>query len=551
MRAYRLLLRLFPASFQLEYGPEMCAVFARRRRDAGGPLGLVLLWLDTLADVAANATRTHADLLHQDLRYAARTLRRSPGFAATAVAVAGLGVGATTVSFSLIDHVLVRPLPFPQASQLMMLWEETPSGGYNQTSPANSRDWKAMSTSFESMGFYTGRLLTLLDGGEPEQLQATLMSAGLLPTLRRGPLLGRALSEEDTGEGAPGTVLLGHALWTTRYDADPGVLGRTVRLNGEPHTVVGVMPADFHFPDRETQIWTALRFAPASFEDRTDSYINVLARLRAGVTLETARAETRLVAGQLQRAYPEASAGAGILVRPLRDHVPAQSRLLLKALLAAALCVLLIACTNLAGLLVARGAFRRKELAVRTALGAGRERLVRQLLTESLVLAACGGVLGVALAASAIPVVTRLVPNVLPVAEAPSIDLRLLGFAALVTALTGVAFGALPALRISSEAAAGGLREGVRAGSRSERLRSWLVVGEVTASVVLLVGAGLLIRALWRVQQVDPGFRAENVLTLRTALPLPRYEKVQPRHDFYRRVLEEARALPGVTHAAY
>jgi putative ABC transport system permease protein len=553
MRAYRSLLALFPASFRHEYAEEMCAVFAQRRRQASGLLGAARVWAEALADVVVNAVRVHGDLLRQDLRYTARTLRRAPGFAATAVVVAGLGVAATTTTFSVTDHVLLRPLPFADPARLVMLWEDPhPQGTFrNDVSPANYRDWKRMSASFDAMAAFRYKTLNLVGGGDPEQLNAALLAGDVLPVLGRPPLLGRWFAEGDGRDGAPGTALLTHALWSTRFASDPGVLGRSILLDGEPHTVIGVMPPDFRFPSRDVQIWTSLRLAEANFEDRTDSFLSVVARRKSGVSLEQARAEMRVVAAQLEAAHPKENAKLGASVVPLRDHVSGQTRMLLRALFGAALCVLLIACTNLAGLLIARGAFRRPELAVRTALGAGRERLIRQLMTESLVLAAAGGALGVLLAAWAVPMVSRLVPNALPIGALPPLDLRVLGFAALVTVLTGVGFGVVPAVRASRDEGAAGLREGTRSGGRSERLRACLVVGEVTASVVLLVAAGLLIRALWRVQQVDPGFRAEGVLTLRTSLPLPQYEKVQARHDYYTRVLDGVRALPGVAQAAY
>jgi putative ABC transport system permease protein len=553
MRAYRALLRLFPASFRQEYGEEMCAVFARRRREASGVPSVAGVWIEALLDVPWNALRVHGDLLRQDLRYTARTLSRSPGFTATAIGVAALGVAATTVSFSITDHVLIRPLPFADAGRLVMLWQDPHPHGTSrlELSPANYRDWKAMSRSFEAMAAYSTLTASLVGSGDPEQLSAVAATPELLPLLGRVPSLGRVFAEPDGRAGAPATTVLGHGLWSSRFAADPAVVGRSIVLNGEPHTVIGVMPPDFRFPNRETQLWTALRFEESDFEDRTDTYIHVAARLKGGVRLAEARAEMRVVAAQLEKAHPQDNARLSASVVPLRDHVSRQSRLLLTALFGAALCVLLIACANLASLLIARGAFRRKELAVRTALGAGRERLVRQLLTESLVLAAAGGALGLLLAASATPLVTRLVPNALPIAAMPPLDPRVLGFAALVTALTGLGFGVVPALRASRTAAAEGLREGSRTGSKAQRLRGSLVVAEVTVSIVLLVSAGLLIRALWRVQQVDPGFRAEGVLTLRTALPLPRYETVARRHDYYTRVLDDVRALPGVTHAAY
>ena len=553
MDAYRALLRLYPASFRAEYGDEMRAVFDQRRREAGGGLAAARLWLEAAGDVAFNALRVHADLLGQDLRYTARTLRRAPGFAATAVTVAALGIAATTATFSITDHVLIRPLPFAEPDRLCALWQDQSPGGYsrNEVSPANYRDWKAMSGSFDAMAAYRRLSMSLVGGGDPEQLEAVSATAELFPILGRSPLLGRWFAEADAREGAPGTALLSHHLWTARFASDPGVIGRSLLLNGEPHTVIGVMPADFRFPSRETEVWTALRFAEGDFQDRTDTYIYVVARRKAGLSAGAAQAEMRVVAAQLERAHPDENAKVTATVVSLRDQISSQARLLLKALFGAALCVLLIACTNLAGLLIARGAFRRSELAVRTALGAGRERLVRQLMTESLVLAAAGGALGVALAGAVVPLVTRLVPNALPIAAVPPLDLRVLGFAALVTIVTGLTFGVVPALRASRTDAAEGLRDGVRAGTPSERLRALLVTAEVTASVVLLVGAGLLIRALWNVQHVDPGLRTEGVLTLRTTLPLPKYAGVQARHDFYTRVVDEVRALPGVTQAAY
>jgi predicted permease len=278
-----------------------------------------------------------------------------------------------------------------------------------------------------------------------------------------------------------------------------------------------------------------------------------VAKLRRGASLEQARAEMKVIAAQLAREYPKENERKDATVNLLRDEVSERTRLLLLALFGAAVCVLLIACTNLANLLLARAQARRKELAVRASLGAGRERLVRQLVTESLVLATLGGALGVSIATAAVPLLARLVPDSLPIAETPAVDLRVLIFAVLVTGLAGLGFGVVPALRACGSAGSDGLREGSRAGvgGRRERLRSALVIAQVTASVVLLVSSGLLIRALWRLQAIDPGFRAENILTLRTSLPMPKYETTARREQFYARVLAEARALPGATSAAY
>ncbi len=551
---YAALLRLLPASFRNEYGSEMRAVFARKRREVSGPFGLGLLWLATLWDLLATAVRVHAELLAQDVRYALRSFRNAPGFTFTAAVVAALGVGATTAAFSVTDHVLIRPLPFPGPHRLVKLWQDQAALGYTrmELSPANYRDWKARSTSFESIGCWRNVSVNLSGSGEPERLEGQGVSSELFPLLGVQPLLGRNFTPEEDVAGAAGTVILSHGLWQARFGGDPGVLGRRLVLDDAPYEVIGVMPPDFRFPRRGTQLWTTARFQEQDYEDRTNTFVYGIGRLKPGVSLQTARAEMSLIAAQLERAYPEnAKVGATLVL--LRDEIAPQARLMLKALLGAAVCVLLIACTNLASLLLARALVRRQELAVRTALGAGRDRLLRQLLTESLLLAMLGGALGVLLAFTATPLVARLVPTSLPIAETPTVDLRILAFAGITTVVVALAFGVAPAWRALRDVDAAGLREGSRGGvgGRRERLRGALVMAEVTLSVVLLVSAGLLIRALWRVQAVDPGFRADGVLTMRTTLPLPKYQETMKRHRFYTTVLDGVRALPGVQSAAY
>jgi len=553
MRLYRALLHLYPASFRAEYGDEMAAIFAERRRDAGGVLSAAVLWLETLADIAANALRAHGDLLRQDLAYAARTMRRAPGFAATAVALGALGIGATTAAFSITDHILFRPLPFRDPDRLVRLWQDQGGYGHTELSPANYRDWKRMSRSFEAMGAFGGQASNLAGEGEPERVEGQWLTFEVFDILGVRPVLGRLFGPEDGAPGAAGALVLSYGLWQARYGGEAGVLGRQVLLDGVPHVVVGVMPPGFRFPNRDTELWVAKQFVDDDFVERTNYYVYGIARLRKNVSLAQARAEMRLVAAQLERAFPDDNAQTGATVDGLRDGLSPEARLLPLALLGAAGCVLLIACTNLTSLLLTRAMVRRKELAVRASLGAGRERLVRQLLTESLLLALVGGGLGVLVAAVSVPVLARLVPQSLPIAQAPSLDLRILAFALALTALTGIAFGVLPALRACGHAGVSGLQEGARAGvgGRRERTRSALVVAEVMASVVLLVCCGLLLRALGRVQLVDPGMTADGVLTLRTALPLPRYENTSTRVRFYTRVLSEVRALPGVAGAAY
>lgn len=550
MNLYRLLLHAYPASFRAEYGEEMCAIFAQLHRETAR----LLLWIQTFFEVLVNASAAHLDILKQDLRYSARTLLRAPGFALTAIVVSALGIGATTAAFTMIDHVLIRPLPFPDSDRLVKLYQSQPvnNGKFNDVAPANYRDWKRMATSFESMGMFRYLSVNMLAEGDPQRIDGAAFSFDLLPTLGAKPVIGRVFTEGDDRESSAGTVLLSYSLWQEQYGGDPSVLGRKVVLDDTAYTVIGVMPKNFYFPTRQARLWTAMRFGPANYEDRTDTWVFGIARLRPGITFQQAATEMNLIGAQIARAYPKEMAHVGVTLNALRDEISDQSKMMLKVLLGAALCVLLIACTNLANLLLARALVRRKELAVRAAMGAGRERLVRQLLTESLLLAGAGGALGMTIAACALPLFVRLVPVSLPIAEAPQINLQVLLFAAAITAITGIGFGVVPALR-SSRAGTSAMQEGSRSGvgGRKERLRAALVIAEVAGSVVLLVSSGLLIRALWRIQAVDPGFRSDHVLTLRTTLPMPKYENPPARDAFYTHVLSEARALPGVQSAAY
>ncbi|HEV3077245.1 MAG TPA: ABC transporter permease [Thermoanaerobaculia bacterium] len=553
MRIYRALLTVYPASFRRQYGAEMLGIFARRRREAAGPLAAARLWAATLCEVLGNAAAVHWDLLRQDLRYTARGVRRAPGFAVSVLLVVALGIGANTAAFTVTDFVLVRPLPFPEPERLVKLWESRPGYERMEPSPANYRDWKRMSSAFESMGAFTGTSVNLVGHGDPVRLEGAEVTAEVLPLLGVRPLLGRFFTAAEDRPGSGGTVLLSYRLWQDELGGDPHALGRRVTLDGAPFVVIGVMPPEFHFPDRRARLWMPARLRDQHFLDRNDNWLEVVAKRKRGISLAAARAEMAVVAARLERQYPKEDAHTGALVIGLREELSQQSRLLLLALSGAALCVLLIACANLAGLLLARALARRQELEVRAALGAGRERLLRQLVTESLALAVLGGALGILVAAASVPLLARLAPASLPIAQAPAIDSRVLLFAVLLTAATGIGFGLVPAVRACREADFAALREGGArgGGGRRERLRAALVMVEVTASVVLLISSGLLIRALWRLQATDPGFRAENVLTLRTALPTPKYASTARRAAFYQRVLTGVRALPGVDGAAY
>ncbi len=495
----------------------------------------------------------HWDILKQDLRYTARTLTRAPGFAATAILVAAIGVGANTAAVSVADFVLLRPLPFEDPDRLVHVCEGPREGGgwgcMNQLSPANYRDLKTMTRSFEDMGVFTGGAVNLVGGAEPRRLPITQVTPEVLSVLGVRPALGRVFDPRSPDD--VNAIVISHGLWQSQFGGHPGVLGQTVNLDGAPYTIIGVMPRGFYFPSREPQVWTFLNLRPDDFADRTNSFITALGRLRDGVTFEQARSELSMLAEQLARQHPDTNAEAGVSVYRTRDNMAPRFRLMLISLGGASLCFLLLTCANLANLLLARAAAHEREFAVRAALGAGTRRLIRQLTTFSIVLTSLGGALGVVIAAGAVSLFAALVPPTLPIDMQPPIDPRMLGVAALFTALTAVGFGVFPALRVRrTEFAA--LRDGTRtSGGRRQRLRGALVALEVGISVVLLISAGLLIRAVWRVQSVDPGFVSQNVLTLQTALPRPQYDSPVRRDAFYDRVLTGIRALPGVQGAAY
>jgi predicted permease len=551
MSFYRALLRLYPASFRADYAAELTRTFEENVRDRGRG-GATLA---AIADVLPNAIAVHWAILAQDLRFTARTLNASRGFALAAVLVTALGVGANTATFSVADFVLVRPLPFREPDALVRLCEGPRTGGgwgcMNELSPANFRDVGAMSNSFEALGAYTWRPVTLTGSGEPVRIGGILVTPQVLPLLGVPPMLGRVFDTTRAGDADARSVVLSYGLWQSKFGADSNVIGIALRLDGTPYIVIGVMPPQFRFPTEGVQLWMPLILRESDFINREDTYIQGIGRLKTGVSFEQARADLSAVFSRLASDYPATNAETGFSFFRLRDEVLPRYRLMLLALCGASLCMLLLTCANLVNLLLARAAGRERELAVRAALGAGRERLVRQMLTESLVLALLGGVAGVVAAVLAVPLLARLIPASLPIASAPSLDLRVFAIAAAFSILTGLGFGLIPALRVGGVTGFTALREGSRGGGRRQRLRTLLVAMEVAVSVVLLISSGLLIRAVWRVQAIDPGFTPDAVLTLRTELPRPKYDSAAPRANFYNRVLTNVRTLPGVESAAY
>jgi predicted permease len=553
MNFYRLLLHLYPSSFRAEYGDEMSAIFALELDRNGGMAARCGLWIAALAEVLFHAAALHWEVARRDLYYSGRSLLRSPVFALTAVLLVTIGVGANVAVFSLANFVLVRPLPFPDPERLTRVWEKHPGYSHMELSPASYRDVKASSTSFADLAAYDEfNSMNLVGQGEPRRIEGAQVTANLFPTLERPALIGRYFNQKDDQAGAAGTVVLSYALWQTQFGGDRSVLGRSLSLDNQPYTVIGVMPPDFRFPTRETQFWTTYRFKEDDYQDRSNNYLIGIGRLKPGVSLARARVELLLIAARLRRQYPKENEAVDLSVFTLRDELSGQSRLLLLGLCGAAVCVLIIACANLANLLLARSLARQRELSIRLSLGANRRNLVRQLLSESLLLGLAGGAGAIAVAIAALPLLSRLVPNELPMENVPPVDLQMLLLALGLTLITVTAFAVAPALRACRDAGSSGLRVGVRVGGTgSPRARSALVIVEVMASVVLLVSSGLLIRALWKVQSTEPGFRTEGILAVRTELPLPKYEKTLVREQFYSKVLEDVRRQPGVTDAAY
>jgi putative ABC transport system permease protein len=493
----------------------------------------------------------------QDFRYACRTLRRSPGFTFLAVTILALGIGANTAIFSLVSAVLLRPLPFPEPERLVLLWDDFSARGAPprvEPTPADYAAWKEQSRSFADMaGLVTGTY-NLTGDGDPEKLSGVRTTANLFAVLGMQPLLGRTLEPYDDEPAAAPVVVVNEQLWRSRFGGDPGLVGRSILLNGQAHTVVGVVPADFQYPERHAAVWVPAKFTSEELALRQAYMMHVIARLAPGVTTSQAQAEMTTIARRLAREYPSTNADVGVVVTPAHGHLTRNVRPALFLLLGAVGLVLLIACSNVANLLLARGAGRRKELALRAAIGAGRARVVRLLLTESAVLACLGVAVGVALSTVSFAYLARLVPSGLAAGASPSLDWRVLAVTAGVVVLMVLGFGAVPAMaatRLDLDAA---LAEGTGRGTAtpvSRRLRSALVVAEMTLTFVLLVAAGLLLRSYANVLSVDPGFSPRNLLLAETVLSSSRYARFEDRMAFCERVLERVTTLPGVASAGF
>ena len=493
--------------------------------------------------------------LFQDIRYGLRMMAKNPGFTFFVVAVLALGIAANTAIFSIADAVLVRPLPYRQADRLVMVWEDAASYGFPRDTPAagNFADWKARNQVFDDMAAssYSGSF-NLTGEGNPEEIPGDFVTANLFSVLGARPALGRDFSASDDVPGAPRVVILSQGLFLRRFGGDPQIIGKQLWLNYEKYDVIGVMPRGFQFPDRDPQLWAPVQFTTAQLANHGNHHLQVVARLKPGVSLKVANANLAAIAKQLEEEYPSSNAKVGAYAVPLREELAGKTRPALFVLLGAVCFVLLIACANVANLLLARASGRRREIAMRLTLGASRWRIARQLLTESLLLAALAGAAGLILSTF----ITQLLVSLIPGGIAPLNELGansdVLVVTLVITVVSGLLFGILPALKVSRVDLATSLNQGGRSGIGSgRRLRDVLVVSEVALALVLLAGAALMLRSFEKLSHLDPGFRADHVLVVRTPLPRQKYEAFASRAAFYSDVLARVARLPGVTAAGY
>jgi len=500
--------------------------------------------------------RPWLESLWQDVRYGARVLRRSPGFTAVAAITLALGVGANTAIFTVVNAVVLRPLPFSEPDRLIRVWESNPEKGWPQFSAShpNFLDWRAQARSFERLAAQTGAGFTLTSGGDADIVRGLAVTSDLLPLLGIAPALGRNFrAEEDQPGGRTTVVIVTHGFWERKLGADPSLLGKPITLDGSPYEIVGVLPRTFPWGPANLDLLVPL--APNPARPRSDHRLLVIGRLRPGVSLQQAQSEMDGIAAQIARQYPDSNGGWGIRMRTFYDWiVPRETRESLLIFMGAVGLVLLIACGNVASLMLARTAARQKEISVRVALGAQRSRIVRQLLVEAMLVSLIAGTLGFFAAWGS----TRWLGAAGPAAGLPrltelSVDLRVFGFALAAALTAGVLFGLLPAFQASRPQVSETLKDGTRGasgGPARQRLRSALVIGEVALSVTLLIGAGLLMRSFWKVQQVQPGFHTDGVVTMRANLPRTTYNNNAKSRGFYERLLPQLAAMPGVQAVA-
>ena len=496
--------------------------------------------------------------LWQDLKYGARMLAKSPGFTLVAVVALALGIGANTAIFSVVNAVLLRALPYRDADKLVIVWEKSQKNDQNVANPANFIDWSEQNSVFSEMAAIADQNAVMVGDGDPEEIPSQFATTNLFSMLGVDALLGRTFTADDGKPDQPRVVVISYGLWQRRFGADPAIIGRALNINRAEATVIGVMPAGFKWHIRKGSLTakSAEMWAPwvitNEIRTRRGRYMTVAARIKPDVTFEQARSEMNAIGARLEEQYHDFNANWGVNVVPLRTQFTGEIRPALLVLLGAVGFVLLIACANVANLLLARASARQKEMAVRAAIGADRWRIIRQLLTESVLLAGLGGAAGLLLAWWGTDLLVSLSPRELADLQQVRINVPVLGFTLAVSLLTGMIFGMAPAFEATRFNLHESLKEGgknIGGGARSHRLRGAFVVAEIALALVLLVGAGLLVRSFRRLQSVDPGFNAKNLLTMRLSLPSRKYDNDRKRIDFFRQAIDSIRSLPGVEAA--
>ena len=509
-------------------------------------------------EVQAAGWESIVETFWQDFRFALRMLRKSPGFTTVAIATLALGIGATTAIFSVVNTVLLQPLPYKDAGRLVAIWGSNKARGYtlDLISVPDLLDWKSQNRVFESMGAATDEMYTLTGAGEPYGVIGYAFSPSFFDVLGVPPLLGRTFATDETQPGKSHVVVLNYRLWKTRFGADPGILGTNVFLDGQSYTVIGVMPRSFQYPE-SVMLWTPLTITPNAAKDRSMRWVRVMARLKPGVTMTQASAEMNTIAARLQAEYPTTNKDYSVTLESLRHLISGDVRTPLFVLLCSVCLVLLIACANIANLLLSRATARQREIAIRAALGASRFRVVRQFLTESILLSVIGGGLGLLVAYWGVGELVAMFPTTIsnlsiPRVESIPIDRWILGFALLVSVVTGLVFGLVPALRASRVSPDQSLKESGRTGaggSQSKRFRNALVVAQVAFSLLLLTSAGLMIKSFLHLVRADLGFQPDQVLTMRVLLPSYKYKTPVQERSFGDEALSRIEALPGVKTA--
>jgi putative ABC transport system permease protein len=492
----------------------------------------------------------------QDLKYAFRVLHKNPGFALGAILVLALGIGANTAIFSVVNAVLLRPLPYSDPGRIAMVYHVPPQKSFPGTkifavSPANYLDWQKQSSVFDVMSIFHFATMTLTGGDQPEAVQGLVVSSEFFQVLGVTPIQGRAFTSEEDASGHGNVVVLSYPFWQSHFGADPNVIGKNLTFNGLPYSIIGVMPADFHF------FYQGEYFVPLGWTDKDRAVRNnhnylVIARLKRGVNLQQAQAEMNTISSRLEQAYPEDDKGWGATVVPLREDLVGDVRPALLVLIGAVAFVLLIACANVANLVLAKTLGRRKEIAIRTALGASWQRVIQNTLAETLLLSAAGGALGLLVAHGGIALIVAFFGDKLPQTGPVGLDTKVLGFTLGLSILAGVLAGLAPAWRLARTNVNEALKQGTGrtdADSGGRATRNILVVCEVGMSLVLLIGAGLMIRTLWALHDVKPGVDAHNVLTFRVTLPREKYSKPEQQLHFYKQLVERVSSLPGVESA--